>query len=735
MLRRLRADKRQVKRSITPVVPSPFVAVVVGLALAPGWLDAGHSEAKILGLFVVGRPNHNGDIVIDAAENDVNELASHVVWKFATGWVPPTRLSEQRRAPTREELQKSIDGLKTQMTEDDIFVFVYSGHGRKGRADLAGDELGAVGPEIDQPAVHRGVPLDVGPTRCPPAALIGQLPPEQLATYQCDEYIAVTPDRGQDIRDDELAPLFAQLPGTKVLIFNSCFSGGLAADRPQDLLGTDAPAQRGGTIVLMACGTNEYSYGSNYSFAHNGSQTGPEKFHSLFIGALLAGLEQDLQNPNPGRANLARADSNANGQVTVEEWFVFAEAQTTQAMLEMTQSGTRDLTDGKGNITVHRNATQTPRLGESAVGLAARTVVFTYDKQAVGGVESHGVADNVRNKIGFGLCGCDRPDDVVQHFSGAPASAPDWANIRCADVQIEAESPRILRLQMDVYAPIPTQPQAFFASWHFLVDIDGDRTTGHPGHRRPVGVFPDLGVDLWADLIFDGQSFRPFLFLGPNGIQSLTNTPDLAQAGLNADRTVVTMTIPIEPLEQTFSALYGKQITIAEEKIVSVAVTNYCATEPDCDDPGPPSDFFPDALYKPLLFLSLNETTLGPAGTLVARVGGRNVEPAYSADVYLGAVASDGATLIFLTSLSPPTFATGHLSDPSGFRPLVRDFLIPEGFEVALDNFFAYTFSGQEAPGAYVAFAALTKPGAFADGSNDPGDVLAIDLRSFTFSP
>ncbi|MFQ5842604.1 MAG: hypothetical protein ACE5I8_09225 [Thermodesulfobacteriota bacterium] len=85
------------------------------------------------------------------------------------------------------------------------------------------------------------------------------------------------------------------------------------------------------------------------------------------------------------------------------------------------------------------------------------------------------------------------------------------------------------------------------------------------------------------------------LFLGPSGIKDLIDTPNLLKVTLNEDRTIVTMEIPVEPLEQHFSRLYGKKITIDEESIIWVAVTNYCESQADCRDP--PSDFFPDELY------------------------------------------------------------------------------------------------------------------------------------------
>lgn len=327
----------------------------------------------------------------------------------------------------------------------------------------------------------------------------------------------------------------------------------------------------------------------------------------------------------------------------------------------------------------------------------------------------------------------DPSADIFNHFAGTLTTAEPWVDIRNDFIRIQTESPAVLTLEMQVHAPIPVQPAAFFASWHFLVDVDGDRSTGHPGYRRPVGVVPDLGVDLWADLLWDGLAFRPMLFLGPLGIPFLIDTPGLLQVTLSEDRTVVTMRIPVDPLEQLFSSLYGRPITIAEQNVKWVAVTNFCETESDCEDP--PSDFFPDDLYKPILFLNLNQATFRPGDTLTVQVGARNLRPAYNADFYLGAVLPDGITLVFVTNLSPLTLAIGTLSDPRTFQPLLANVSVPEGFEQVFDNVVSYTFSGGEAQGGYMAFDALARPGVFNDGFNDLGDIQAIDLQPFSVGP
>ena len=156
---------------------------------------------------------------------------------------------------------------------------------------------------------------------------------------------------------------------------------------------------------------------------------------------------------------------------------------------------------------------------------------------------------------------------------------------------------RLLELEMELYEPIPEAPDTPFASWHFILDLDGDPATGFPGSQRPVGVFPELGVDLWADLLWSDRRFIPVFFVGRSGIEHLDIGPDLGSATLSADRTRVLFQIPVEPLEQVLSDQYGKEFHVDETRLDWVAVTNYIGSDLDFDDP--PSDFFPDRLYLP----------------------------------------------------------------------------------------------------------------------------------------
>ncbi len=112
-----------------------------------------------------------------------------------------------------------------------------------------------------------------------------------------------------------------------------------------------------------------------------------------------------------------------------------------------------------------------------------------------------------------------------------------------------------------------------------------------------------------------------------------------------------------------------------------------------------------------------------------------NLGPAFDADFYFGKLLPDGATLVFVTRLAPPAFTASTLGgDPRSFQPLQTNVHIPDGFIGGLVSDFPFTFAGAEPSGVYHAFAVLAKPGASRDGRIDPGDILAIAVKPFTYS-
>ena len=99
----------------------------------------------------------------------------------------------------------------------------------------------------------------------------------------------------------------------------------------------------------------------------------------------------------------------------------------------------------------------------------------------------------------------------------------------------------------------------------------------------------------------------------------------------------------------------------------------------------------------------------------------------------MGGILPDGNTMFFVYALDPLTMSEGSLDDPSTYRPLSDRDVIPNSVKVHFPNLVSYTFTGIESAGNYQFFSALTWADAFADGSVDAGDIMALDVDVFTF--
>jgi hypothetical protein len=106
--------------------------------------------------------------------------------------------------------------------------------------------------------------------------------------------------------------------------------------------------------------------------------------------------------------------------------------------------------------------------------------------------------------------------------------------------------------------------------------------------------------------------------------------------------------------------------------------------------------------------------------------------PTVTGDFYFGAILPDGQTAVFISNEGE---IQARLDNPRAFRPLAKNAVLSQGLDLSFDPFFAYTFQGAEASGIYSFFALFTPPEAFSDGRVDAGDLLALELKSFRFSP
>jgi hypothetical protein len=134
--------------------------------------------------------------------------------------------------------------------------------------------------------------------------------------------------------------------------------------------------------------------------------------------------------------------------------------------------------------------------------------------------------------------------------------------------------------------------------------------------------------------------------------------------------------------------------------------------------------------------LGLNQAAYRPGDTLRVQLGLLNLGPSVTADAYLGVLLPDGVTVLFITCLAPLDGVVTRLdADPRTFVPLAPAYEFPAEEDVAVEDFFVYTLTGAESPGAYTLFTLLTPPGALTDGQVDPGDLLGLTLQPFTVSP
>ena len=134
------------------------------------------------------------------------------------------------------------------------------------------------------------------------------------------------------------------------------------------------------------------------------------------------------------------------------------------------------------------------------------------------------------------------------------------------------------------------------------------------------------------------------------------------------------------------------------------------------------------------LAITLNQTVFHPGEVVELTVGVDYSGPAFSADVYVGALLPGGLAA-FLTSLSPPQGALASLAgDPRSFPPLLADFVIQEGSDTTALASLSFPFTNGLPRGTHDFFAALTQAGTLQDGRIDAGDLIVALAQSLTFA-
>jgi hypothetical protein len=136
--------------------------------------------------------------------------------------------------------------------------------------------------------------------------------------------------------------------------------------------------------------------------------------------------------------------------------------------------------------------------------------------------------------------------------------------------------------------------------------------------------------------------------------------------------------------------------------------------------------------FPPFAAIAVNAPRFSAGQTLVLGLAAANPPGNPTLDLYVGALAPDGNTIVFL-SAAGGIAGVGTLGAPASVVPLTTT---PAGFSASQPNFFQFTFPGGGIPvGTYTLFAALFRNGSLADNVIDNGDLIGLSLIDIVYSP
>jgi hypothetical protein len=145
------------------------------------------------------------------------------------------------------------------------------------------------------------------------------------------------------------------------------------------------------------------------------------------------------------------------------------------------------------------------------------------------------------------------------------------------------------------------------------------------------------------------------------------------------------------------------------------------------------------------LGLTLNGTTFGAGQTVQASVSYSNSGDTLVGHVLFGLLLPASATLAgcpsgqgiaFLTSLSPlAAQVTCTNKSLATFQELIKNLTLPPSGPITVPSVFSLPVTSAIPIGTYTLFIAAELPEGLADGSLDPGDLIATGAASFTITP
>ena len=127
---------------------------------------------------------------------------------------------------------------------------------------------------------------------------------------------------------------------------------------------------------------------------------------------------------------------------------------------------------------------------------------------------------------------------------GLPAGLAEWAQ--------EGEAV----LWISLYEPLPETPLVN-ADWLFVLDVDGDPTTGRPPGTRPINT--DLGDEAAVGLYYtlETGAYAPFLSVWDPTQEAFVSIPAEVRFFLSEDRRLIGLAVPLATLRDEVARMAG----------------------------------------------------------------------------------------------------------------------------------------------------------------------------------
>jgi len=129
--------------------------------------------------------------------------------------------------------------------------------------------------------------------------------------------------------------------------------------------------------------------------------------------------------------------------------------------------------------------------------------------------------------------------------------------------------------------------------------------------------------------------------------------------------------------------------------------------------------------------VQVNQSAFTPGQSLRLSASVTNPGGGPSADFYVGIQLPDGVSTVSVRLGAGPV--GGSLANLAGLAPTAAGVNLALPFAVSEPSLLAYTFTGNEPPGSYLAYIAAVVAGGLRDGALGPGELLAFQSVAFTF--